>query len=341
MKALVLKEYNKDLYLENVKDPEAGYSDIIMQVKACGMCYTDVKIVTGKLAHFINLPHIPGHEIAGEVVAVGKGVKHLRAGQKGIAYFLIGCRDCEMCRTGRENLCYNIQRLGFELSGGYAQYVKLPAYNFCAFNTDTPFTEMAILPDAIATPYHALNKMADLRMGQSLLIVGAGGLGLHAVQIARKMGAFIAVCDISNEALALAESFGAELLINVRTEDPYQKIMDYSKGLGVDVVLQGVGKKETIKWSLPSLKKGGILIIMGYDPLNPLPISAIDMHNNQWRIAGTKVSNKQELMEVISLTERKIIKPVVQKEIIMEKVNSGLEEIRQGAAIGRTVINMS
>ncbi|MBA7576715.1 hypothetical protein ES708_18556 [subsurface metagenome] len=117
--------------------------------------------------------------------------------------------------------------------------------------------------------------------------------------------------------------------------------MDYTKGLGVDVVLEGVGKKETVKWSLPSLKKGGILIIMGYDPLNPLPISAIDMHNNQWRIAGTKVSNKQELMEVISLTESKAIKPVVQKEIAIKEVNSGLEEIRKGAAIGRTVINMS
>jgi len=113
MKAMVLREYNQHMSLENMEDPAPGPLEIILRVRACGICGTDLKIVSGKIPPpIVILPHTPGHEIAGEVVAIGSAVKNVSVGQKGIAYFYIGCKDCEMCRTGRENVCFSIRRLG-------------------------------------------------------------------------------------------------------------------------------------------------------------------------------------------------------------------------------------
>jgi len=340
MKAMVLKEYNEDLLLEELNIPKPEDMEIVIKVENCGICYTDFKIFHGELNSFIKLPHIPGHEVAGRVVEIGKGVSNIKVGDKGIVYFLIGCRNCDLCRRGKENLCYHITRIGFELPGGYEEYLKIPAYNFCSFTEDISFEKMAILSDAVATPYHALKKLANISLGQSLLIVGIGGLGIHAVQLAKLMGAIVLAADIKRESLNMAESFGADLLINPQNDDPYKKIMSYTNGRGVDVVLEGVGKKETIKWSLPSLKKGGKLIIMGYDPCNPIPINMMDIHNNEWSIAGTKVSTKQELLEVIELVEKGYIDPVISKTIPLTDINEGLKEIKNGKNIGRIVLDI-
>jgi propanol-preferring alcohol dehydrogenase len=180
--------------------------------------------------------------------------------------------------------------------------------------------------------------LGNVKIGQTVLIVGVGGLGIHALQIAKLIGAKIAAADLRDEAINMAESFGAELLIDPKRENPYEVIMAWTEGKGVDVVLEGVGKKETFEWSLPSLKRGGRLIIMGYDPINPLPVSPLQMHYNEWIIMGARLSTKQELLEVIQLVEQGDLKPVVAKTIPLEEVNAGLEEVKKGGNIGRIVL---
>lgn len=338
MEAAVLEEYGSRLALREIPDPVPAEDEIVLRVKACGMCYTDVKIVDGQLAAAIRLPHVPGHEVAGEVAEVGRQVKGLRVGDRGVCYFLLGCGDCEMCRTGRENLCFSITRLGFELPGGYARYVKLPARNFCRFESHPAWESMAILPDAVATPYHALNNLVRPRLGQAVLIVGVGGLGLHAVQIAARMGARVLAADTNEESLIAARRFGAELACNPLREQPGEAILEHTGGHGVDVLLEGVGREESLRWTLPLLKKGGTCIIMGYDALRPVPISLLGMHNNEWRVIGAKVSTRQELGEVVRLVERGVLQPVVSRRIPLRAVNEGLAAIRGGEVQGRTVI---
>ena len=340
MKAMVLNKYNSDLVLEEREKPEPDSEEVVIRVENCGICGTDVKIAAGQLSSIITLPHVPGHEIAGSVAEVGSNVKGIGEGDRGVVYFYIGCGDCELCRTSRENICYSIKRLGFELDGGYGQYVKLPAYNFCVVDVDLPGKELAVLPDAVATPYHALKSLGDVRIGQKVLIVGAGGLGLHAVQIAGLLGVKAAIADIKDEAIVMAGSLGADLLINSKESNPLDMVMEWTGGKGADVVLEGVGKKQTLEWSLPSLKRGGKLIIMGYDPVNPFPLHSMAMHFNEWTIIGARVSTKQELVEVIKLVEDGSIKPVISKTIPLEMVNVGLEEIKQGRNIGRVVLEI-
>jgi len=340
MKAMVLNAYNEPLTLEDRPIPTLGPQEVLLKVSYCGICGTDLKIVGGKLPGIISLPHVPGHEVAGEVAAIGDGVQEIQVGDRGIAYIYVTCHNCELCRSGRENICFSLRRLGFELPGGFSQYIKIPAYNFCQVKKSSSLKEMAVLTDAVATPYHALKSIASVRQGQTVLVVGAGGLGLHAVQLARLAGARVAVVDLRDESLEQARQFGAELLVQSTRADPLKTVMDWTGGTGVDIVLEGVGQDSTFSWSLYCLKRGGTLVIMGYDPLHPLTVNSKDMHYNEWRIAGTRAATKQDLVELIALTERGLLKPVVAQVLPLADLNAGFAAVKSGTSMGRVVIQV-
>jgi 2-desacetyl-2-hydroxyethyl bacteriochlorophyllide A dehydrogenase len=339
MKAMILKAHNQEMSLEEVGEPIPDSHEIILRVKACGVCGTDLKIVSGMLpSSVISLPHILGHEIAGEVVKIGSAVKDITPGQTGLVYFYVTCRNCEMCRTGKENLCLSIKRLGFELPGGFAQFIKLPAYNFCPHDRSVLPNHMAVLPDAVATSYHALKTMAGVSIGQTVLIVGIGGLGIHAVQIAKLMGLKTIAADRRMEPLKLAEKFRSDFLIDTSKQNPVEAIMEITKGRGVDAVIENVGSKETLGWSLYCLKRRGRLVLVGYVPSESSCLPTMDMHYNEWNICGSRVSTKQELLEVIDLVEEGKIQPVISKEFFFEEANEALEFLKQRKAIGRTIL---
>jgi propanol-preferring alcohol dehydrogenase len=339
MKAMVLRKFNHRMSLEDVEDPRPGPFDIVLRVTACGVCGTDLKIVSGMLPpSIITLPHIPGHEIAGEVVEIGSAVEEVTPGETGIAYFYLVCRDCEMCRTGRENVCLSVRRLGFELDGGFAEFVKLPAYNFCPFDGNMPSHQMAVLSDAVATSYHALRSLALVKGGQDVLVVGSGGLGIHAVQIGKLMGARIIAVDRRNDALNLARDLGAEWIINCADQDPMEAVMELTRGRGVDAVIENVGSEETLKWSLHSLKRGGRLILVGYEPDKTSPLPTMAMHYNEWIISGARLSTKQELLEVIALVQGGRIRPVISKTRGWVEVNEAITALQREEAVGRTVL---
>jgi propanol-preferring alcohol dehydrogenase len=228
--------------------------------------------------------------------------------------------------------------LGFELPGGFSELVRLPAYNFCPFDEEKPLTEMAVLPDAVATSYHALKTMADVKAGQDVMIMGIGGLGIHAIQIAKLMGARVFAVARREEPLQLATEQGADFVINSSEESSSKKVMELTKGRGVDVVIENVGSAQSMSWSLPCLKRRGRLVIVGYDPLNPYPLNPMEMHYNEWILCGSRVSTKQELLEVIDLVERGRIKPIVYKLLPWEKANEAIDELKSRRGIGRTVL---
>ncbi|MEI9478372.1 MAG: alcohol dehydrogenase catalytic domain-containing protein [Deltaproteobacteria bacterium] len=338
MKAMMLKEYHQPMELVDVETPQINDDEVLVQVRSCGICQTDLKIFKGEIPPpIVVLPHIPGHEIAGIVKAVGKNVSGIAAGDAGIVYIYIACHACDWCMSGRENLCPNLKRVGFELPGGYAQYVRVPSYAFCPFDPRLSFNEMAVLPDAIATAYRAVTVLGNVRPGQNILIVGAGGLGIHAVQIAKLCGARVLVADRKKKALQLAEEFGADVLIDADTS-PLERIRDASRGKGVDAVIEIVGSKETLAWSLPSLKKGGKLIIVGYVPGQAFPLETMAMHYNEWEIKGARLSTKAELLQVIHLVEQGKIKPVVSKTFPFEKANEALKALSEETTTGRLVL---
>lgn len=338
MKAMVLKGYNQPMEWVEVETPRVGPDEILLKVKACGICQTDLKIYRGEIPPpIVTLPHTPGHEVAGVAVDVGKDVRTVQKGDAGMLYIYVACRECEPCLTGNENLCPDLKRVGFELPGGYAEYVRVPAYAFCPFDERLPFEEMSILTDAVATSYHAIVALAKVRLGQTVLIVGAGGLGIHGVQIAKLAGARVIVADRKQEALDLARQFGADLLVD-SDRGPAEAIREATKGRGVDAVIECVGSKETISWALPSLRKGGKLVIVGYAPGQPFPLDTMAMHYNEWDIQGSRLCTKAELLQVIRLVEQGAIKPVISRRFPLEKANEALHALAQGGSVGRMVL---
>jgi propanol-preferring alcohol dehydrogenase len=214
----------------------------------------------------------------------------------------------------------------------------MPAYNFCPVPENLSFQEIAILPDALATPYHALKTMAEVKAGQDVLVMGVGGLGIHAVQIAKLMGARVIAVARREEPLKLASEQGADFGINSSEEGSSKKVMELTKERGVDVVIENVGTAQSIRWSLPCLKRRGHLVLVGYDPLDPYPLNAMEMHYNEWIICGSRVSTKQELLEVIDLVQRGKIKPIISKQMEWQRANQAIQEIQNKTGVGRTVL---
>jgi 2-desacetyl-2-hydroxyethyl bacteriochlorophyllide A dehydrogenase len=335
---MVLEAYNTELKPSERAKPQPQPGEIVLRVSHCGICGTDLKIASGKLASIVRLPHVPGHEIVGQVESVGRGVQGIREGDRGVAYFYIGCGVCELCRSGKENVCFSLRRLGFERDGGFAEYVSMPAYNFCGYEADIPGEKMAVLPDAVATSYHALKTMGEVRIGQTVLIVGLGGLGIHALQLAKLMGAAVVGTSRRPEVQEAAQGYGADLVVNPAEGDPLQAIRDFTRGRGVDVVIENVGTGETMSWSLPALKKGGKLVLVGYDPSTPVVLDSLSMHYNEWTVRGSRVSTRQELVEVIGLVQRRLIDPVVTRVLPLAQANQGLAEVASKKNVGRVVL---
>jgi propanol-preferring alcohol dehydrogenase len=339
MKYHVLKEYNTPLETEEREIPKPGPGEILLKSKGLGICYTDVKIITGQIPPpIVELPAIPGHEVAGEVVEVGEGVTDITVGDVGIVYIYVTCHVCDQCTQGRENLCTDLKRVGFEIDGGFSEYMIIPAYNFCQVKKDMPAYEMAIIPDAMGTTYHAITGLAEVKPGQDVHIMGAGGLGIHAVQIAKLCGANVIVSDQNPDALALAEKFGADYTF--LPEDGAKGVQDLTDGLGVDAVIEIVGAPETLAWTLPALKSGRKLIIVGYAPGNPFPLDTMAMHYNEYQIIGSRFMLKRELLQLIKLVEQDKIKPVVSKTYPFEQANEAIDSLRERKNLGRITLSL-
>ena len=274
MKAMVLEKFHAPLRWQEAPDPEIGPRDVLIKVVANGLCATDLKIADG-LVPTVPLPHIPGHEAAGEVVEVGVDVPGLQPGDHVTVYPTEGCGFCDYCRRGLENYCRAAPRTGFEINGGFSQYMRVSGRNAVKVSPEVPWEDAAIIPDAIASVYHALTQKARVQAGETVVIIGIGGLGIHAMQLARIMGARVIAADVVLDKLRGAEEFGPDVIVNSREEDLPQRVKELTGGLGADVVVEGVGGAAVaavLPDSLDCLKLGGRLVVMGYNYGIPLAV---------------------------------------------------------------------
>jgi propanol-preferring alcohol dehydrogenase len=338
MKAMVLREFHQPFLLSEVPRPSIGPGELLIKVKGCGVCYTDVKIASG-LTPDIPLPRILGHEVAGEVAALGKEVKNFREGDRVSLYFYLNCGKCEYCLQQRENLCVNLRaRIGFQWDGGYAEYTKVPATHAFLIPPGVSFEEAAILADAVATPLHALREQAQLQAGETLAIIGAGGLGLQAVQIGKLLGARVLSVDLEEKRLAMAKAMGAEETFQATGKELEDSILSYTQGRGVDTVLDLVGKNETFHSSLAFLKKGGKLVLVGYSFDQPFSIFPAVIMRGEFRIIGSRACRLRDMEEVIELVAAKKIKPLVTETFPLEQVNEVHARLKRNEILGRVVL---
>jgi 2-desacetyl-2-hydroxyethyl bacteriochlorophyllide A dehydrogenase len=261
MKAIRLIKPGQPLEMQEVPIPQIGPKDVLIQVKAAGVCHSDVHYRAG-VSPVHPLPLTLGHEVAGVVEQVGSGVTGLGSGDRVCLHYMITCGDCIYCSRGSEQFCTSGQMLGKNRDGGYAEYISVPARNAFPLPDEVPFEQGAIMMCSSATSFHALRK-GRLEAGETVAVFGVGGLGMSAVQLARAFGALdVFAVDINVDKLKVAKGFGT-IPINAAEVDPVAEIKRLTEGRGVDVALELIGLPLTCRQAVESLAVFGRAVMVG------------------------------------------------------------------------------
>lgn len=335
MKAARFYQVGAPLKVESVPVPEIEPHEALIRIRACGICRTDLHFIDEGLLKPGKIPQIMGHEAAGEVVKVGSAVDEINVGDRVIIHFYFNCGDCYYCQRGMENLCISpkFRHFGFNIDGGFAEYAKAPARKLVKLPPNIPF-EAAILADAGASTYHAIKTIAQVRVGETVLIMGLGGLGQCAVQFAKISGARVIGVDIVPEKLKLAEELGADFTINAKEQNVVEEVRKLTDNQGVDVAIELVGRSQTMNMAVDSLRRGGRLVFVGYSEDN-FVIQPVKIVLNQLKILGSRASSKWELIEVLKIVEegRFKLKPLISHVVSLDEINYGLDLLRSGKAV--------
>lgn len=336
MKAAVLKEFNKPLVIEEKEIPKPQKGEVLIRIKASGLCVSDIHIQDG-IINTVKLPYTPGHEMAGVVEELGENVTGLEIGDHVTASIDLICNRCRFCLSGMTNLCKSLIRIGFEKDGSHAEYCVVPAENVFRVNKDIPFEQVALLTDAVGCMYNAIRNKANVKPGDHVLILGTGGLGMNAIQIAKVFGAQVYATSRQEDKIQLSVEMGADAAINTRNQDLYEEIVKITNGEMCDVVIDNIGIKTSINDAINLIRPGGKVIISGYnDPY--FEANYQNMMKYEKEIIGMRGLRRIDIIEVIKLVEQKKIVPYVYKTVEFEKINDALDEMREGKAKGRVVI---
>jgi propanol-preferring alcohol dehydrogenase len=248
----------------------------------------------------------------------------------------VTCGRCRHCLTGDTQRCPDLSRLGFERDGGHAEFVVVPSGNLISLPPGLSPQDACILPDATACMWHALVGLANIGPRDRLLILGAGGLGLHGIQIARLAGAEVMATSRKPPRREAAENFGA-VAIDPSTGDLTAAVDDFTTHEGLDIVADCVGTKESVREGLSLLRPGGTLLVIAYLD-EYLDFESLTFFSREKRIVGCRGTNRAELHTVVDLTARGLLTPVIGARYPLSGVNEAAERLDQGDLVGRIVL---
>ena len=278
MKALVLKQYHQ-LVVEEAPVPPVAADEVLVRVKACGICGSDVHGIDGSTGRR-RPPVIMGHEAAGIIERAGPAVSGWKSGDRVTFDSTIWCGVCRHCRRGEVNLCDDRRVLGvscaeYHRDGAFAEFVAVPARVLYRLPDSLPFEEAALV-ESLSIAVHAAARL-PVHVGDTALVVGAGTIGLLAIQALKARGCtVVAAADVAPERLELARRLGADAIIDTRTADPAAEMRRLTDGRGADVAVEAVGLPATVRIAVESVRKGGSLALVGnVSPEVPLPLQSV------------------------------------------------------------------
>ncbi|WP_110929661.1 zinc-dependent alcohol dehydrogenase family protein [Bacillus massiliglaciei] len=348
MKALVMEELKKPLVIRDMPDPVCSPDGAIIRVEANGVCRSDWHAWQGDwdwIGIQVPLPHILGHEFSGVIEEVGKDVKNFKKGDRVIAPFTVGDGTCPYCQSGHQNICENIQLIGFSTWGGYGRYTAIPGadLNLVKLPESISFVEAAGMGCRFMTAFHGIADQAQVRGGEWVAVHGCGGVGLSAIQIATALGANVIAVDIGEDKLNLAKSIGAVAAINAKKENTTEAIREITKG-GAHVSVDALGIKQTCQAAVSGLRKRGRHLQIGLtsreeEGMIPLPIDFIVQAELQ--IVGSLGMQPQRYPHMLEMVEKGKLKPgsLVTSTISLEEVPRIFEEMDKFQNLGVTVVD--
>jgi len=340
MKSVRMIEAGKPLELREIPIPTIGEKEILLRVRAAGICHSDAHYRAGRSAMGM-MPITLGHEVAGVVEKTGSNVTNVKVGDRVCLHYNLTCGDCYYCSTGDDQFCETVRMLGHHVDGGYAEYLAIPARNAIPLPDEIPFEEGATLMCASATALHALRK-SRVKAGETVAIFGVGGLGLSAIQLAKAMGAIeVYAVDIKQDKLELASEYNA-IPIDASRVDAVEEIRKLTKGKGVNVAIEMIGLRKTMEQAIDCVGNLGRAVMVG---LNQEPISIntyMQVLGKEAEIIGSNDHLLQELPLLVDMARRRILDTsrVVSQTIPLDadKINQRLDDLENFTSDVRAVI---
>jgi propanol-preferring alcohol dehydrogenase len=350
MKSAKIIEINQPLQIQENKTPKPKGQQVLVRIQSSGVCHSDIHLweggYEGPQGQFlkttdrgVKYPLTPGHEIAGVIDSLGEQAEGFKNDEKVLVYPWIGDGFCPACRVGEENLCDKPRSIGVYRDGGYADYVLVPSYKYLIklgdeIDTDTS----APLSCSALTAYGAV-KNANLTPNDNVVIVGTGGLGLMAIQLAKAItGSRIIALDRDDAKLKAAKKNGADDIINSKNEDAVKTVMELTDKMGADAVIDFVNASSTVEVDMNLLRRRAKVVLVGLFG-GELKLNLVSMPTRSYKLIGSYTGSINDLIELVSLAKRNIIKPVISNRFKLDEATKALSMLKEGKILGRGIIN--
>ena len=343
-----LVEWGQDFERRTRPAPQPKAKEVVVKITASGLCHSDLHIKKGFMdlgergrltftQRGATLPLTLGHEIAGEVAAIGEDVTNLTIGQSVIVFPWIGCGECLACDEGRESDCTSMRIIGIHRDGGFASHVLVEDERFVIDIEGLDAATVAPYACSGLTVYNGLQKIGALRDDEWLAVLGAGGLGLNAIAIARAMGyRHILAIDIDEDKLALARQMGADAVINSHAGDALEKIADITHGR-LFGVLDSFGSEQTGALAVAALTKSGRYVVVGQHG-GDFKMPQIWLPQKALTVRGSHVGNCTQLAELIEMFRQGRLTPIPVQKMRLDQINEAIAALSKGQVQGRVVL---
>jgi S-(hydroxymethyl)glutathione dehydrogenase/alcohol dehydrogenase len=363
MNAAILEKAPGGLHIERIPVPEPRAGEVLVRVTACGVCHTDLHVMKAEVA--FPTPATLGHEISGTIVALGPGVQGPAPGTAVASAFIMPCGFCRYCGIGRDDLCDNffamnrlrgtlydgttrLQRadgspIAMYSMAGLAEYAVVPATDVFELPASLPLHESAILGCAVFTAYGAVRHAADLRGGERVAVVAAGGVGLNVIQIARAFGASqVIAVDVRDDQLEIARRLGATDAINGATTDVAGRVREVTDGAGVDVAFEVLGRPETFEQAFEIIRDGGRMVAVGIAAgQTAARIGITRLVRRGLRIVGSYgARTRADMPEIIRLAAAGVFRPdtMVTRRFPLAEADTAYQMLARGEIVGRAIV---